>query len=91
MLIKKQLSFILTYKLSQDFLEIFFNAIRLRNGWNFNPTPQQFRYAFRQLLLHAQPDILLATTGNAVSQDAPTLPGHILEPDLQALQKCAVL
>lgn len=68
-LLSDSFSFFLTYKLSQDFLEIFFNAIRLRNGWSHNPTPVQFKYAFRQLLLHAGPDILQSTTANATAQD----------------------
>lgn len=64
--------FILTYKLCQDFLELFFNAIRLRNGWNFNPTPYQFKNAFRQLLVHAGSDILHSppSSTNAQSLDA---------------------
>ncbi|KYN26640.1 THAP domain-containing protein 9 [Trachymyrmex cornetzi] len=45
--------YILTYKFSQDHLEIFFSKIRARHGFNNNPTCDQFRYAMRQLLLHA--------------------------------------
>lgn len=61
--------FIITYKISQDFIELFFNAIRIRNGWNHNPTPTQFRTSFKQLLLHAGPDILQSTNANATGQD----------------------
>ncbi len=64
--------FILTYKLCQDFLELFFNAIRLRNGWNVNPTPYQFKNAFRQLLVHVGSDILHSppSSTNTQSLDA---------------------
>ena len=61
--------FLLTYKLCQDFLELFFNAIRIRNGWNVNPTPTQFRNAFRQLLLHAGPEILQSVSANVNNLD----------------------
>ena len=47
--------------------QIFFGAIRLRNGWTYNPTCAQFRYAFRQLLIHITPDIL---RGNCEPQDS---------------------
>jgi hypothetical protein len=32
------------YKICQDFIEIFFNAVRSSNGWSYNPTPRQFRF-----------------------------------------------
>jgi hypothetical protein len=48
---KKGLEFLLTYKLSQDFLETFFGAIRSRGGFNNNPNCLQFKTAYRQLLL----------------------------------------
>lgn len=62
--------FLLTYKLSQDFIEIFFNAIRSRNGWNTNPTPLQFKHAYRQLLLHGSEDILASSNANTSPQDS---------------------
>lgn len=65
--------FLLTYKLSQDFIEIFFNAIRSRNGWNINPTAQQFKNSYRQLLVHGSQDILLSTKSNATIQDETAL------------------
>ncbi|XP_026813255.1 uncharacterized protein LOC113553890 [Rhopalosiphum maidis] len=36
-----QISFILSYKISQDHLEMLFSAIRSREGFNNNPTGQQ--------------------------------------------------
>lgn len=39
-----------TYNLGQDPLEIFFGKVRALNGFNDNPTAQQFSAAFRKLL-----------------------------------------
>lgn len=33
-----------------------FNFFRCRNGWNNNPTPLQFKYSLRRLLLHSRVD-----------------------------------
>jgi len=44
------LKFILTYKMSQDHLEIFFGCIRARGGSNNNPNCIQFKKSLRQLL-----------------------------------------
>lgn len=55
-------SYICTYRLSQDHLEMFFSCIRQRGGWNNNPSALQFRYAYRSLLVHA--DVRPTTTGN---------------------------
>eukprot|EP00094_Tigriopus_californicus_P006829 TCALIF_06578-PA protein Name:"Similar to THAP9 DNA transposase THAP9 (Homo sapiens)" AED:0.31 eAED:0.31 QI:0/0/0/1/1/1/2/0/434 len=57
------------YKLIQDHLENFSAAIRQRNGWSYNPTPQQFRFAFRQLLCHAGKGVIHAKNANCIAQD----------------------
>jgi len=57
------------YKFSQDHLEIFFGTVRLRNGWSYNPTPRQFRTAFRCLLIHAGKNVLGSPAANCVAQD----------------------
>lgn len=44
------LKFILTYEMSQDYLEIFFGCIRARGGSNNNPNCVQFKKSLRQLL-----------------------------------------
>ena len=41
--------YILTYRFSQDQLEMYFAKIRSRFGWNNNPTALQFKYALRAL------------------------------------------
>ena len=63
------LDFLCSYKLCQDFLEIFFNSIRIRNGWSLNPTADQFRTAYRQLLVHAGKSILASAMANCNAQD----------------------
>lgn len=42
-------SFLLTKRLNQDCLEIFFSIIRQRGGWNLNPSAKAFRLSFRIL------------------------------------------
>ena len=45
--------YLLTYKLSQDHLELYFSCIRRMGGWNNNPSAKQFGYAYRTLLSRA--------------------------------------
>ncbi|EZA47209.1 THAP domain-containing protein [Ooceraea biroi] len=53
------LSYFLTYKCSQDHIELFFSCIRSRGGWNNNPNALQFKWALRKLLFrnNVQPSI----------------------------------
>ena len=44
--------YLLTYKLSQDHLEMFFSCVGARRGFNNNPHALQLKYAFRKILLH---------------------------------------
>ena len=67
------LSFIRTYKLCQDPLELLFNAVRLRNGWSFNPTARQFRTALRQLIVYAGKSILSSASANCTPQDSTSM------------------
>ena len=50
------LKYLLTYKLSQVHLELFFGAIRAAGGFNNNPTTQQFTAAYKRLLLRSHID-----------------------------------
>lgn len=43
--------YLLTYKLSQDHLEVFFSALRSRGGFNNNPSAYQFCNAYRRLIV----------------------------------------
>ena len=60
------LKYILTYKFSQDYLELSFSAARALNGRNNNPTFKQFKAAYRRLLnLHDNTIV----SGNCTAQD----------------------
>ena len=43
--------YLLTYKYSQDHLELLFSCIRARGGWNNNPNCLQLKYALRQMMM----------------------------------------
>jgi len=49
-----QLSFILSYKISQDHIEMLFSAIRSKGGFNNNPTASQFEAAYKRLLVRSE-------------------------------------
>jgi len=55
------MDFLLTYKLSQDHLEMFFSAIRSKGGFNNNPTAAQLEAAYKRLIIHTE----LATSSEA--------------------------
>ena len=42
--------YILTYKFSQDQLELLFSCVRAKNRWNNDPNSLQFKYALRKML-----------------------------------------
>lgn len=44
--------FVLSYKFSQDHIELLFSCIRARGGFNNNPNTIQFKTALRQILIH---------------------------------------
>lgn len=48
---QKGLQYLLTFKLSQDYIETFFSAIRSRGGFNNNPNAKQFESAYKRLLI----------------------------------------
>lgn len=45
---------LLSYRLSQDHLELFFSVIRSRSGFNPNPTCRLFTVAFKGILMQAE-------------------------------------
>jgi len=63
--------YLLTYKLSQDHLELYFGSIRRMGGWNNNPSARQFAYAYRALLSRAS--VSGSNAANIVSQDETDL------------------
>ena len=58
--------YLLTYKMSQDHLELFFSAVRASGGWNNNLTTRQFIAAYKQLLMRHN---IEGGRGNCTSQD----------------------
>lgn len=48
---KNGMSYLLSYKLSQDHLEVFFSALRSLGGFNNNPNAIQFKSAYKRLLV----------------------------------------
>jgi hypothetical protein len=63
---RKYLSYLLTYKLSQDHLEMFFCAVRSKGGVNNNPTASQFQAAYKRLLIHSE--ITTSKNSNCLAQ-----------------------
>jgi hypothetical protein len=69
---KKSLKYLLTYKVSQDHLELFFSAVRRMGGFNNNPSARQFSSAYRSLISHA--GVLTHADGtNCIPQDKTSL------------------
>jgi hypothetical protein len=64
---EKCLIYLLTYKLSQDHIEMFFCAKRSKGGFNNNPTATQFEAAYKSLLTHAE--ITTSASANCLPQD----------------------
>ena len=64
---QQQLKYLLTYKFSQDHLELFFALIRSRGGHNNNPSPGQFKATMKCLLTHNK--LICVTAGNGVPVD----------------------
>lgn len=58
--------YLLTYKLSQDHLELLFSAIRARSGHNDKPNARQFRGVYKRLLVKHQ---VKTGTGNCLLRD----------------------
>lgn len=59
--------FLLTYKLSQDHLEMFFSAICSRGGFNNNPTALEFESTYKCLLIHSE--IIFSSGANCLALD----------------------
>ena len=60
------MKYLLTYKFSQDHLELFFGAVRAAGGFNNNPTSQQFTAAYKRLLMRTN---VKGGQGNCIRQD----------------------
>ena len=65
---ESQFKFLLTYKLSQDHIEMFFSTVRSQGGFNNNPSAKQIMTTYRRLLIHHS--LKNIKTGNCLVQDA---------------------
>ena len=63
----KSYSYILTYKFSQDHIELLFSKTRQCCGWNNNPNVLQFKYAWWKLIMRNS--IEPSQTGNCTNFD----------------------
>ena len=57
-------SYLLTYKIGQDVLELLFNCIRGKLGFNNNPDVNQFKYAMRKIVLRVS--LMPSKNGNCI-------------------------
>lgn len=68
---KKYMTFLLTFKMSQDHLETFFSFIKCCGGFNNNPTAKQFIAALKKL--HAHVNINIIFNSNCTLKDDTVL------------------
>ncbi len=61
------LKYVLTYKFSQDYIELLFNKIRRWGGWINNPSAHSFKLALRCIIIRN--GIELSQTGNCTNFD----------------------
>lgn len=69
--VTKKLDMLIAHRLCQDLLETFFGCIRSMNGYNDNPTVQQFEAAYRKLLIHN--DIVCPKSSNCIEMGTKIL------------------
>ena len=65
----KPVKYLLTYKFSQDHLEILFACIRRSLGCNNNPNAVEFEAVFRKLLFRSGVSLLPSDSANVTRQD----------------------
>ena len=75
------LSYLLTYKFSQDHLELFFAAVRSSGGCNNNPTVKQFSTILKRLMVRHE---IKCNTGNCSAQDSTSILPCLQVSKLQA-------
>jgi len=66
------IEYMLSYKLSQDHVEMFFSSIRRMNGHNNNPTTTQYISAYKKLLLNNL-NIIISSSANCSPLDETLL------------------
>ena len=65
------LRYLLTYKWSQDHLELFFGALRSKLGDNNNPTCLQFQHSYKRLMVRNQ--VKCGKNTNCTQQDTTSI------------------
>ena len=65
-----KLKYILTYKMSQDHLELFFCAMRSSLGCNNNPTAREFTSSYKKMLVRHE---IQGIGGNCTAQDQTSI------------------
>lgn len=65
--------YLLTYRFSQDHIELLFSRIRIRFGNNDNPTVREFKTAMKQILM--KNGISASSAGNCIALDGPICGG----------------
>lgn len=66
-----RLTELITHRFSQDHIETLFGCIRSMNGYNDNPTAQQFEAAYRKLLIHN--DVVCSKKSNCIDMGTKIL------------------
>lgn len=67
------IKYLLTYRLNQDVLEIFFGAIRSKGGLHDHPDALEFKYRLRSYIL-GRNECSLSSYGNTEEDPTPDLP-----------------
>lgn len=75
---ERSFKYVLTYKLSQDHLEMLFSRVRRRGGWNNNPNCLQLKWSLRAILLK---------NGITPSKNANCIDITVEEPNNMLFQK----
>jgi len=66
------IEYFLSYKISQDHIEMFFSLIRRMNGFNNNPTSTQYLSAYKKLLSNKL-NLVMSSSANCTPQDGTLL------------------
>lgn len=88
-----KLQYLLTHKMSQDHLEIFFGCIRGKGGFNNNPTACQFTAAYKHLLI--QTEVKSSDAGNCAADVVTVLAVSSAVSQVESTpvthQRCSIL
>ena len=84
------LKYLLTYKTSQDHVEMFFSTIRRRGGWNNNPTAYQFVHIYRAILSKVGAVPSCAGNVNVLDYDSSEISQDNADVDKMMFSNCLV-